>query len=134
VRLPTQQEERRLELTILPMVNVVFLLLIFFMLVGRIAPYDELDVAPPLSQGGEIESGRPVRIVVAADGRLLEGGQVLDMTALIVRVADRLRQNPAAQFQLKADAELEASRLIRLMEILRQAGVKQLTLLTESSR
>lgn len=134
MRLRPSTEARRTELTVLPMVNVVFLLLIFFMLVGRIAPFDELDVTPPISESGEYESGNPARIVIGADGSMMMNGQAVDVTALVVLAADRVRANPGAHFQLKADANLEANQLIRIMEILRQTGVEQLTLLTENKR
>ena len=63
-----QIQERRLDLTVLPMVNVVFLLLVFFMLVGRIGPKEELDVDPPLSQIGQTESGHAIRVEIDRGG------------------------------------------------------------------
>ena len=64
MKFSSQPQERRLDLTVLPMVNIVFLLLIFFMLVGRIAPTGELDVSPPVSPSGQIESGRSLRVEI----------------------------------------------------------------------
>jgi len=131
VRLGTKYEERRLDLTILPMVNVVFLLLIFFMLVGRIGPTEQLDLSPPVSQSGQRDSGQPLRIEVDSTGIMALNGRVTDNTELIVMLTDRLRQEPATQIQLKADANLDANRLIKLMETLRLIGIGKLTLVTE---
>ncbi len=52
MKFSSQPPERRLDLTVLPMVNIVVLLLIFFMLVGRIGPTEELDVSLPVSHSG----------------------------------------------------------------------------------
>lgn len=126
-----QSQERRLDLTVLPMVNVVFLLLIFFMLVGRVGPSEELEVVPPRSTSGQIESGQPLRVEINRGGVIALDGRIMDTTELIVTVTDILRQDPATQLQLKADAGLDANRLIRIMETLRLLGVAKLTLVTE---
>lgn len=127
-------ENHRTEVTIVPMVNVVFLLLIFFMLVGRIAPNDSLDVSLPVSESGQAQSDELTQIVIAADGRMVLNGNELDMPALIGVVTDMVTQNSTTRFELKADAKLEANRLILIMEVLRQAGVEELALVTERVR
>ena len=116
------------------MVNVVFLLLIFFMLVGRIAPRDATYVSPPVSTSGETQSGKPTRILIAADGRMVFNEREVDIPVLSSIVAETLRKEPAAGFQLKADAALDADSIIRVMETLRHFGVRELTLLTELER
>lgn len=131
MRINPPPEDHRIEVTVVPMVNVVFLLLIFFMLVGRIVPSSELEVSPPISRSGQAQSGEPVRIIVPADGHIVIGEKETDIAALDAAVAAILDSDPERQFQLKADAALEANRLIYIMEILRQAGVRELTLLTE---
>ena len=122
-----------MEITVLPMVNVVFLLLIFFMLVGRITPSDQLDVQPPVSQSSETVTGETIRILITAEGRMTLDGQPVRASMLGRVVSGRLQQDPDVSFHLKADAALDADRLIRVMEILRQAGVKELTLQTKGA-
>lgn len=131
MKFSSQPEERRLDLTVLPMVNIVFLLLIFFMLVGRIAPTGELDVSPPVSPSGQFESGQSLRVEIGSTKEMALDGRRVDTTELIVTLTDILRQDPATQIQLKADADLDANHLIRIMEILRLIGVGKLTLVTE---
>ena len=131
MKFSSQPPERRLDLTVLPMVNIVFLLLIFFMLVGRIGPTGELDVSPPVSPAGQVESGQSLRVEIDATGDMALDGRRIDMTEIIVTLTDVLRQDPATQIQLKADAELDANRLIKIMETMRLIGVGKLTLVTE---
>ena len=130
MKFSSQPQERRLDLTVLPMVNIVFLLLIFFMLVGRIGPTEELGVMPPVSPSGQVETGQSLRVEIGATGDMALDGRKIDMTELIVTLTDILRQNPATQIQLKADADLDANRLIKIMETLRLIGVGKLTLVT----
>ena len=86
---PKNDEER-----ILPLINVVFLLLIFFMLAGKLS------------------------------------ADVLDLPAFKASLAGRLAAQGKVRVRLKADGRAEATRVVAVMELLREAGVKRLKLLT----
>ena len=49
----SEPPKRRRTESIVPMINVVFLLLIFFLMSARIAPPDPFEVAPPRADGFE---------------------------------------------------------------------------------
>jgi biopolymer transport protein ExbD len=115
---------------ILPLINVVFLLLIFFILTGRIVADDPFDIAPPLSSSaGEVEA-QDLLVLVGADGRLALDGQVLDAAGLKAAVSERLRVAADTPVWLKADGRAEAAQVVTIMELLRQVGVARLKLLT----
>lgn len=124
-------EESRTELSVVPLVNVVFLLLVFFMLVGQITSPEPLEVDPPVSEIGTEETPGTAKVLLTRDGRVAVDGVVLAEADLTGRVADMLADRPATTFQIKADADTDAVRLIRIMERLRSGGVEKLTLLTE---
>jgi biopolymer transport protein ExbD len=126
----TKQEFR--EPVIVPLVNIVFLLLIFFMLVGRIAPFEALDVAPPVSGAGEQTADRPDPVVlIAADRRLALDEEEMEEDLLLSTIARLFEEDPSLTVRIKADAALEADQLIRLMESLQKLGITRLLLLTE---
>ena len=60
---------RRLNVTLLPMINVVFLLLIFFLLAGRMGPAEPVPVTPPDIRA-EAEAVGEFTLWLGADGRL----------------------------------------------------------------
>lgn len=111
---------------ILPLINVVFLLLIFFMIAGRLTSADPFEIAPPTSASGEDPAAGEALVLVAADGRLaLDGAPVSE-----AELADRLRGAEGRQIRLKADANAEAVRVVAVMEVLQEAGIEKLDLLT----
>lgn len=122
---PKDDDER-----ILPLINVVLLLLIFFMLAGRLAASDPFQIAPPHSLSEGPAAAQDIAVLVGADGRLALDGTVMDEATLASVVADRLSTDPAAMLHLKADGRTEATRVIALLELLRDAGVGKLKLLT----
>jgi biopolymer transport protein ExbD len=122
---PRNDEER-----ILPLINVVFLLLIFFMLAGRLAANDPFEVSPPLSSSAGLVEAQDLLVLVGADGRLALDGKVLDAATLKAAVSERLRVAADTPVWLKADGHAEATQVVMVMEVLRQAGVARLRLLT----
>lgn len=122
---PRNDEER-----VLPLINVVFLLLIFFMLAGRLAASDPFEVSPPASQSEAPAERQQVLVLLGADGQLALDNEVVEAGALRQSVAARLSENENLGVRLKADAAAEASEVVAVMELLREAGVERLTLLT----
>lgn len=114
---------------ILPLINVVFLLLIFFMIAGSLTQADPFDIAPPMSDAPELQDA-PRRVIhLGADGRAALGERDLDPAA----IPAALREGGAApprRVWVKADADTEAAALVRLMEGLRGVGVERVHLLT----
>ena len=117
-----EREER-----ILPLINVVFLLLIFFLLAGQLAATDPFRVEAPRSLGGKPIGGHDLVVHVGADGRLAFDGSILDEAEFRIEVAQRATSRAV---RLKADGRVEARRVIAVMEILRESGVERLELLT----
>lgn len=123
---PKNREER-----VLPLINIVFLLLVFFMLAGRLAATDPLQIEAPHSSSEERMRGHDMVVYMDADGRLAFDGSVLDGPALRSAIADRVT---SGEVHLKADGEAEATQVIAVMELLRDAGVERLELLTLPKR
>ncbi len=134
MKIPPPTEEHRTELSVVPLVNVVFLLLVFFMLAGQISSPEPLDVQPPRSISDQEATEEGVNVLLTRDGQVALEHVVVSESELTERVAAILAERPAAAFQVKADARVDAVLMIRIMEGLRAAGVEQLTLLTEQDR
>lgn len=133
MRIPPPSEESQTELSVVPLVNVVFLLLVFFMLVGQVSSPEPLDVRPPESISGSEDTSEAVEVLLTRDGQIAVENLVVPVSRLSERVADVLVERPGVEFQIKADARVEAIQMIRIMERLRAAGVERLTLQTEQA-
>lgn len=117
---------------ILPLINVVFLLLIFFMLAGRLSVTDPFPVEPPESASQGLLQDAPIVVYLAADGRTALGEQILSREQLAAGVRERLDGVSDVSVQLKADARAETLDVVELMGLLREAGVDKLKLITFS--
>ncbi|WP_417699125.1 biopolymer transporter ExbD [Pseudophaeobacter sp.] len=108
---------------ILPMINVVFLLLIFFLLSSQIAPRAPFAITPPKLENGETLTPEAV-LFMAADARLyFSGAEGRDALAAVVAQAPELEV-----LTLRADSEVPAREVAALISRLRDAGIKAVSL------
>lgn len=124
---PPPKRERNFEDNILPLINVVFLLLIFFMLAGSLHTRAPFDLKPPDTANAADTELRAGVLAVSADGQLALGGEIVDKAELRRRLAERDANQP---LQIKADADLPADRLAELLALVREAGIAKVQLMT----
>ncbi len=113
---------RRPNLT--PMIDVVFLLLVFFMLASRFG----MDLALPLTVAGQGSgySGPPRLVDVAPEGLRLNGVMVSEERLLAE--LGRLTEAAEDAIILRGDEDTPLQRLVAVMEVLRGAGHTRLVL------
>jgi len=115
---------------ILPLINIVFLLLIFFMVAGRLSASDPFDVSPPATGNASEARLEGVEILLGARGALALDGREMERAALKTALARRLRDAPDTRLRLRADQRGEARALVALMQELRALGARDVTLIT----
>lgn len=119
---------------ILPLTNVVFLLLIFFMLAGRLTSPRPFDVDPPQSASEATAEYQGLEVQIAANGNLALDGDAVALDILAERVRERLQSEPDTPLRLKADGAGDATRVVAVMHVLRDAGAEKLRLITVAAQ
>jgi len=117
-----RRARRRPSLT--PMIDVVFLLLVFFMLASRFG----LDaVIPlPLGGGGGAYTGAPRLVQIGPDSLRLNGVPVGE--AALPEALHALMESEADPVILRADEGTDLQRVVTLSDGLRAAGIARLVL------
>jgi len=118
------------EENVLPLINIVFLLLIFFLWAGTISVPDLFEVTPPLSNNENPELGSELVILIGGDGRYAFENNEISLNDLFISIKDAVKSSPHQKFKIKADASIDTGKVISVMEILRNAGVVNMTLIT----
>ena len=116
--------------SILPLINVVFLLLIFFIMTGALHAVDYFNVNPPSSSSEFQASLDDTIILVGGDGRVAIDNKEVDEVDLQLSVSDKLAANAGAIFRIKADGRVDAARVVEVMELIEAVGVRRVMLLT----
>ncbi|MAD47032.1 MAG: biopolymer transporter ExbD [Oceanospirillaceae bacterium] len=118
---------------LIPLINIVFLLLIFFMVAGQMQKPLATDITLPVSQAKESASAElPLEISVNGD-MYLHGEKIsaADLQTIITRTATT---GPSQlQVLIKADKDMTAEKLDPLLRALNNASVTRIQFLTEES-
>jgi biopolymer transport protein ExbD len=108
---------------IVPMINVVFLLLIFFLMSARIAPPDPVTLSLPQSSS-DTDTVRADTLYIDKDGTFFFGGRVGE------DVFAALAQADIDTLLIRADAALPASVLTSLLTQVADLGIRDSRLVT----
>lgn len=109
----------------IPLINVVFLMLIFFLIAGTIAP--PLDPDLSLVNTAELDGREPPdALVLHQDGTLSFRGQPVDLTAFIAG------QEPGP-VRIVPDRNAPAPRLMEVTNELRRLGAPSVFVVTEQA-
>ena len=116
-----------------PMIDVVFLLLCFFVTSQIFAQWEtEIDIALPTAATGDMPQRLPGEVIinVLADGTAVVNGQALDDSQLR-SMMDRLVQLfPGQPVLLRADKTTAYEHVVRVLDTCRQADIWNISFAT----
>lgn len=120
-RIPGARRRRAPAEALVPMINVVFLLLIFFLMSATIAPPDPFDVTlPGASAQDSADHSGPVVLHVSADGEMAYGDLRGDAAFAALMSAGDSRPDTVV---LRADEGLDGAVFAGILARLAAAGV-----------
>lgn len=125
-------EEITLELT--PLIDMVFQLLIFFLLTTTFAinvKEGGLEVDLPKAKSADIPSmTQHVVIAILKDGRLVVGGETLTKESLQTKLLEIHEENPKTMVVVQADRNVDHGRVVEAMDLAATVGLKRLAIAT----
>ncbi|MFD3190497.1 ExbD/TolR family protein [Sedimentitalea sp. HM32M-2] len=114
--------------TIIALIDVVFFLLVFFMLIGRMDATAPFDVAPPVALSGRDMPAGGATLSVARDGRLALDGAGLTRADLEVALTQALRRDEALRLRINAHRDAELRHVLPLVGQAEALGVRDVVL------
>jgi len=117
---------KEVSVSVTPLIDVLFLLVIFFMVTGTFKRLGELELQLPGSTTStpvaEDESAHEVELLVSEDGRMVLDGEEVEMRELKGKLRGILRRDPSSRIMIKAEKSVEHGRVVMLLDIVRDAG------------
>jgi biopolymer transport protein ExbD len=118
------QEERPVLIDLAPLIDVVFLLLIFFLVTAVFTQESGVDLQTPRAQSARDADRHSLQIALTRDGRILHAGQDIPLNSVRALVARRLREKPVPVL-LQADSAAHTGRLVELYDECKLGGAEQ---------
>jgi biopolymer transport protein ExbD/biopolymer transport protein TolR len=120
-----KEEDPRLGLT--PLIDVVFLLLIFFMLTSHFHIASGVPIRlPKVTQKAYDSDGEKIILVVDRAGRAYLKGEKIDLKDLDAKLKELVEKGGLVHLLLQADKEVKHGRVVQLMDLAKRAGVSSI--------
>jgi biopolymer transport protein ExbD len=121
-----QEEENEINMT--PMLDVVFIMLIFFIVTASFVKEAGIEVQKPSAQTAERKERASILIAIDESGDVWVDRRRVDVRAVAANV-ERLRaENPQGGVVIQADKESKNGKLVQVMDAVRRAGVEDISL------
>ncbi|MCH4561740.1 MULTISPECIES: ExbD/TolR family protein [Halomonas] len=116
------------EVNLTPMLDVVFIMLIFFIVTTSFIKESGIEIQRPESSAASPQPDAQVMVAITPEGAVWVGGQPVDAHRVGEEVAALVSGEGGAVIQ--ADREATTGLLIEVMDRIRQAGVEQVAVAT----
>jgi len=124
------QEEKKelISINITPLIDIVFLLLIFFMLATSFIQKSTIEVNLSSGTSQSIEKKNVIKIILKKEGNISLNTKLIDLVNIKKEITKKLEQNSNYIFLIKCHKKVEVQKIIRLIEEIRLAGTNKIQL------
>jgi biopolymer transport protein ExbD len=116
-----------------PMIDVVFLLLIFFLLTFIFAS-TSIPIHLPESETSSIKNEPEVSVMIKMDGSVSLNGTDIKMRLLYQALSDMYSGKPGKDLNLICDKGVPFGKVVEVMDIAKKAGAENISVLTERKK
>ena len=127
----SQAVEEAEEPNITPMLDVVFILLIFFIVTANFIKDPGLEINRPDSETAEITENAAILIAIGPAGEIYMDGRRIDVGQVKANVIRLMAENPQGAVVMQADEKATAEKIIAVMDEVREAGVIDISIASE---
>ena len=128
----TKQKKRERSPNLVPLINIVFLLLIFFMLTGTLKRSDIFDISPPESLTGADAEAPELILLISKSNKLALNNQNIEFSELNTKLLNIVQEYPLQEVLIKADGKATSGTLSKVINVIREAGIKRAAIVTKT--
>lgn len=119
------------EINISPLIDIVFILLIFFIVTTVFLEETGVTVDKPVAASANQLEKQSILVSITAEGQIWHAGQQFSPDGLRSVLTRKLRDNPDSPVIIRPDNNGRNGRLVNVMDIASQAGAKKVSLATD---
>lgn len=123
--------EESSDINMTPMLDIVFIMLIFFIVTTSFVKESGIDVNRPTAQTSERKERGNIIVSIKPNGEIWIDKRVVDIRAVRANVARLHAENPLGSVIIAADRETKTHVLVKVMDQVRMAGITNASIATE---
>ena len=129
------KEKKNIDINIAPLIDIVFLLLIFFMLASEFTDFKTIDMVSPNQSNKEInETKLPIIIELSENGIININNKEIAFNKLSIIVDDMLTNKKINKVVISTPNETKVNVLIKIVDIIRSLGIENIALITKENK
>ena len=126
-----QRLDEESEINITPLLDIVFIMLIFFIVTATFVKESGIDVTRPDSETAQQQNRVGILIAISDKNEIWINRRMVDMDAVQANVEKLHAENPQGGAVIQADEKAMADTIIQVMDGAREAGVSAISLASE---
>jgi len=126
-----RKKHNHTHLNIAPLVDVVFLLLLFFMLTSHLMLEPAIKIKLPESKTAEAQRDAIKTIYISKDGGIYFMDKRVDLNNLQMAIKEGVKDIQIDFIRIKADRESDVGMLVSVIDEVRLSGIKNYSIATE---
>ena len=119
----TDHGNEETELNLTPMLDIVFIMLIFFVVTTSFVKESGLEVNRPTAQTADRRDHGNILIAIAPNGEIWIDKRTVDIRAVRAVVERLIAENPEGGVIIQGDREAQIGLLVKVMDQVRKAGI-----------
>ncbi len=125
--------EQSADIDMTPMLDIVFIMLIFFIVTTSFVKESGIDVNRPSASTGVTKEQGNIIVGIKANGDVWIDKRLIDIRAVRANVSRLHAENPLGTVIIAADRDTKTHVLVRVMDQIRLAGIMNASIATESA-
>lgn len=123
--------EEEAEVNMTPMLDIVFIMLIFFIVTAVFVKESGFNVIKPGAESAVTQPQVSVMIAVTDDDEIWINREQIEIDALRTEVEKLYAENPKGTIAIQGDVEADAVLVMKVYDAVRDAGVEKIAIATE---
>lgn len=134
MKLRNYRETKQPDLNIIPMIDIMFFLLVFFMLSTiYMVEQKTIPVNLPQATSATIDNKTNFTVTLKDDGSIYLEDQQTDIQTLLMQATKEQKNNPSFAIIIRADKDINYDKVVSFIDTLKKAGITRFGLATNGA-
>ena len=125
------EKPKKAIINITSLIDVVLLLLIFFMISSTFIEQPGIKLDLPGTKTVELEPIKDLTLTVTADGKIYLSGSEINLSVLPDSLISHIQRSTDKKLTIKADENVPHGKVVEIMDIAKSVGVEKLIVATK---
>jgi biopolymer transport protein ExbD len=121
----TSEDGAIAEINVVPLVDIILVVLIIFMVTAPMIMKPSIAVNLPKASSGDSTAPSPFSISLSKEGVISLNGKTASNDEIKAEAIAQLKKNPEVQAIIAADKDVPHGRVVEMIDLVKQAGVKK---------